>query len=121
MLEQVQRRATRLVKGLENVPYEERLKELECLVWEEEAEGRPYCSLQIPKRELQHEPDWSLLIGDKTKGNGLKLCQGRFSLDIRKNFFKKGLLSTGMGSPGRWLSHHPWMCLKTVWMWCSET
>jgi len=34
---------------------------------------------------------------------------------------QKGLLSTGIGSPGRRLSHHPWMCSKTVWMWCSGT
>ena len=40
-------------------------------------------------------------------------------MDIR--LLQKELLSTGIGCPGRWLSHHPWMCLKTVWMWCSGT
>ena len=39
----------------------------------------------------------------------------------RNSSLLKGLLSTGIGSPERWLSHHPWMCLKTIWMWCSGT
>jgi len=29
-----------------------------------------------------------------------------------KTSLQKGLLSTEIGSPGRWLSHHPRMCLK---------
>ena len=90
LLERVQRRAAEMLRGLHHLPCEDRLRELGLFSLEERRLwGDLIAAFQDLKGAYKQRGSqfFTRLDYGRTRGNGFKLKEGRFGLDISWKFF----------------------------------
>jgi len=86
LLERIQRRATRVIRGLEQLSYEERLRELVLFSLEKRRLWEDLIEAFHHLKQAYGRDGSKLFIRaccNRTRGNGFKLIEGRFRVDTR--------------------------------------
>ena len=89
-LERVQRRATKMIRGLEHISCEDRLRQLRLFSLEKKRLwGDLIAAFQYLKGAYKKAGEglFTRACGGRTRGKGFKWKEDRFRLDIRKKFF----------------------------------
>ena len=92
----VQGRVTKMIRGMEHLSYEERLRELDLLSLEKRRlQGDLIVAFQYLKGACKQEGEWlfTRVDSDRTREDGFKLRQGRFRLGIRRMLFTQKVVT----------------------------
>jgi len=113
--ESVQRRATRMMRGLEHLSPEERLRKLGLFSLKKRRLERE--SYKYLKGGCQEAPArlLSVVPRDRTRANGHKLKPRKFRLNMRKNFFPLRLTEHWNRLPREVVDSPSLERLKTCW------
>ncbi|KFQ73574.1 hypothetical protein N335_09187, partial [Phaethon lepturus] len=104
LLDCIQRRATKMIRGMEHLSLEDSLRELEMFSLEKRRlQGDLLAAFQYLRGAYKKDGDrlFSRACCDRTRGNGLKLKEGRFRLDLRKKFFAMRVVKPWHSLPGK--------------------